>query len=178
MKEFTGNTEAEVWQQVAADMAAQKGVLRYTAMLTQQGRQMLFDLDIDLGGGFESGISTTTFKAAVPAQIPLRFHLYEQDLLHEIGKVLGMEDVKLGYPEFDDAFIVQTNQPETLKKIFANEETRRILRKHSSASLKLDVEDDTPNAAILRFRKDEAIGELTDLQEVYHVMWEILVQLA
>ncbi|WP_242916182.1 hypothetical protein [Pontibacter liquoris] len=178
IKEFTGATEAEIWQQVAADMAAQKGIIRYTAMLHQGGYHTLFDLDIDLGGGFESGISTTTFKAAVPARVPLRFHLQEQDFLHEIGKALGMEDVKLGYPDFDDAFMIRTNQPDTLKKLFADEKTRHILLRHTSASLKLEAEDEASETAILQFRKDEPIGDAASLQDIYHVLVHILAQIA
>ncbi|MBF9253456.1 hypothetical protein I2I11_09150 [Pontibacter sp. 172403-2] len=173
IKEFTGTTEAEIWQKVAEDIAAHKAVLKYTALLHQSGQQILFDLDIDLGGGFESGISTTTFRAAVPARVPLRFHLHEQDFLGEISKVLGMEDVKVGYPDFDAAFIIKTNQPDTLRKLFADESVRRILLRHTTGRLKLEAEDGSPDA-ILSFKKDEAIVEVTVLREIYHVLRVIL----
>ncbi|MCC9136796.1 hypothetical protein ACFSKU_10170 [Pontibacter silvestris] len=171
IKQIKGETEAELWQKFAADLSAKDNVLKYSALLLQPGQETFFDIDIDLGGGFESGISTTRFRTALPATTALRFNIHEQDLLNEIGKVLGMEDIKLGYPEFDAAFIVQANNPNALKRLFAEESIRSILLKHPTAKLKLDTSSnpDAPDV-YLSFSKNEAIVEITDLREIYHLL--------
>ncbi|MCC9166751.1 hypothetical protein [Pontibacter harenae] len=171
IKQFEGDTETELWQKVAADMSSLGDVLKYSVILNQSGQQTLFDLDIDLGGGFESGISTTRFRTALPAATVLRFNIHEQDFLNEIGKVLGMEDIKFGYPDFDAAFIVQTNNANALKHLFSQESIRNILLKHPTAKLKLDVSSDPAAPDVyLSFSKNNAVVEVAELQEIYHLL--------
>jgi hypothetical protein len=50
-KIYTGNTEDDVWQQLAADV--DENVLEYHALIKQGSRNITLDIDIDLGGGFE-----------------------------------------------------------------------------------------------------------------------------
>lgn len=171
IKRFTGENEAAIWQQVADDMVQEGQFFRYTAILSQQGQDTLMDIDIDLGGGFESGISITTFRTPLRQPVSLRFNMHEQDFLNEIGKVLGMEDIKLGYPDFDAAFIIQTNQPETLKSLFADERIRELLLQHPKAKLKLSAEDESPTAeAYLTFTLDKGIVDLNKLRAIYQLL--------
>ena len=38
-----------------------------------------------------------------------RFTIYRQGVFSDIGKWLGMQDVTVGCPEFDEAFIIKGN---------------------------------------------------------------------
>ena len=177
LRHFSGATETEIWQQVAADMHQQTEILEYSAQLNQQNHQVYFDIDIDLGGGFEGGFETTTFMAPVENH-DLKFHLHPQNWLNEIGKILGMEDVELGYPEFDKTFIIKASNPEKLKAIFADESIRQTLLKYPNCELKLSHESDEPGARnLLTFSLDLALISPEHLREIYHVMLQILDQL-
>ncbi len=39
----------------------------------------------------------------------LRLEIYPQTIVHQVGKLLGMQDIEVGRPAFDDAFIIQGN---------------------------------------------------------------------
>lgn len=203
IRKFTGDTEAELWQQVVADMALQEEILQYSAQLNQAGQTVYFDIDIDLGGGFEGGYASTTFmtpvadfagpvdnsmlynmghastafSAPVHSTSAFRFHLHEEGFLDEIGKVFGMEDVQVGYPEIDKAFIVKTNQPEKLKALLADEGLQAFLLKHKDCQLELKREEEEQEA-ILTFSADRAILDVAELQEVYHWMRQIAQRVA
>jgi hypothetical protein len=177
IRTYSADTEQELWQLVATDMAQQKELLQYSAQLTQAGQPMYFDIDIDLGGGFESGFSTTNFLAPVPGNPTLRFHLHEQDWVNEIGKVFGLEDVKLGYPELDEAFIIKTNEPETLAQLLSDDAVRTFLLKHQNAELELK-QDNEEAGLILTFSKDEAILDMAELREVYRVLRELVSRIS
>ncbi len=153
-------------------MSQEGQFFRYAALLSQPDQDTLLDIDIDLGGGFESGISITTFSTPLRQPVSLRFNMHEQDFLNEIGKVLGMEDIKLGYPDFDAAFIIQTNQPETLKSLFADESTRELLLQYPKAKLKLSAEDESSAAEAQRltFTIDEGIVDVARLRAIYHLL--------
>ncbi len=154
-------------------MQQEGDLLTYTALLNQNGRETLLHIDIDLGGGFESGFSTTLLRVKITHPVFLQFNIHEQDLLNEVEKLFGMEDIKLGYPEFDAAFMVQTNQPETVKALFADEAIRNTLLRHPDAKLKLQANDDA-TGSWLEFTKEDAIVDPAELREVYQLLQGIL----
>ncbi|SNC68379.1 hypothetical protein SAMN06265337_2285 [Hymenobacter gelipurpurascens] len=176
---FSADTEAALWQQVAADMAQEPDLLEYTANLQQNGHTIQLDIDIDMGGGFEGGYETTTFTAVVPRPVALRFALHEQDWIHELGKLLGLTDVELGYPELDAAYIITTNDKEALRALFSDPAIQQTLLKYQEMRLTLAPshhEDDSE--LYLTFLKEQAILEPEQLQEIYHLLYTLLQQLA
>lgn len=174
---FTAPAAEPLWQQVTTDMAAQTDLLDYTALLDQAGHQVLLAIDIDPGGGFESGFATTTFSAAVPNTVALRFSLHEQGWAQEIGKLLGMEDAELGYPEIDEAFIVKTNDAPLLTQLLAAPELRIALLRHREGRLILERTDDTVPGLTLYFTQDAAVLESGQLQEIHALLLALLMQL-
>ena len=69
IKVIAGNTEEEIWQQVASDLAGQD-VLEYHAMLQPMGKPIiLLEVEIDLGGGFEGGYELTRLSVSVSVQM-------------------------------------------------------------------------------------------------------------
>jgi hypothetical protein len=178
IKSFSADTEEELWHLVAYDMANQKELLQYSAQLTQAGQPIYFDIDIDLGGGFEGGISSTTFMAPAPSHVALRFALHEQGFMDEVGKFFGMEDIELGYPDLDNAFIIKTNQPDTLKSLLADPTIHQLLLKHKSCELRLhDDADETGPETVLTFTKDEAILDISELRGIYSMLYLMLQKL-
>src|SRR6187399_809954 len=101
IRNFRGATEEAIWQQITPDMQQQGDILEYAAEIHQLDRIIYFEIDIDLGGGFESGYETTRFQIPLPTHPTLRFHIHPEDWISEIGKFLGMEDVELGFPRMD-----------------------------------------------------------------------------
>ncbi|TGE07647.1 hypothetical protein [Hymenobacter fodinae] len=179
IRSFSADTETALWQQVAADMAQEPDLLEYTADLHQQGYTIRLDIDIDLGGGFEGGFETTTFTAPVPASVELRFALHEQDWIHEIGKLLGLTDVQLGYPELDPAYIITTNDPAALQGLLSDPAIRETLQKYQELRLSLaPVHHDNVDELFLTLTKEQAIVEPAQLQEIYHMLLSLLQQLA
>ncbi|WP_192822025.1 hypothetical protein [Rufibacter sp. LB8] len=179
LRKFNCTSEEELWQQVALDIARDKNLTSYSAQLNLNDTEVFLDIDIDLGGGFESGFSTTTFMAPLLSPSTFQFVLHEQDWMSEIGKFFGMDDVTLGYPELDEAFVVKTNQPETLQALFADEHLRHALLQHPNCELKLGTESDDADAPpFITFSKDEAILDMTKLQEVYRMVITIVQKLA
>jgi hypothetical protein len=175
---ISGKTEAEIWQQVASDLAQKGDILEYAAQLVQSHTDIYLNIDIDLGGGFEGGFETTSFMAPLAETNPFKFHIHEQNWVNEIGKVLGLEDIELGYPELDEAFIIKTNEPETLKALLADENLRLALLKHRECELKLSPESHEPESQhLLTYTIDQAITEVSELQEIYHMMLDLVQKL-
>ncbi|RFP65776.1 hypothetical protein D0N36_07550 [Hymenobacter lapidiphilus] len=179
IRTFTADSEPALWAQVAADMASQPDLFDYRADLRQPPYCVRLELDIDLGGGFEGGYELTTLRAVVPGQPALRFALHEQDWVHEIGKLLGLEDVELGYAELDQTFIITTNDPNTLRRLLADPAVHQTLLHHPAARFTLAPDSDAADAPLLlTFHLERAVIEPDQLRELYQLLLRMLQQLA
>ncbi|MBT2559339.1 hypothetical protein J7E24_16235 [Hymenobacter sp. ISL-91] len=179
VRTFTADSEPALWAQVAADMARQPDLFDYRADLCQPPYRVRLELDIDLGGGFEGGYELTTFQAVVPSRPALRFALHEQDWVHEIGKLLGLEDVELGYAELDQTFIISTNDPNTLRRLLADPAVHQTLLRHPAARFTLAPDSDAADAPVLLiFQLERAVVEPEQLRELYGLLLRMLQQLA
>lgn len=176
-KIISGNSIEEIWQQIDADFTTTPDLFEYNAVIEQQGRSVMLDIDIDLGGGFEGGYALTRFVANLKRFDHFRFALHRQDFIDGIGKFLGMEDVVLGYPEFDKKIIVKTNDADRLKDVLADDSVReRILSfdefnmhigHHHSSNTEVE-------SAFLELRIDDGITEVPKLREIYTAFMLVL----
>ena len=168
-----------IWQELEADLNKEDEVLEYHAILQQDNRRVLFDIDIDLGGGFESGMSVTTFNSYLYNRDSFRFAIHKQGFVDEIGKFFGMQDVVLGYKEFDDHFIVKTNDEARAALIFADEETRATLTALPDLSFGIVhylLEAGNGKAPFLELRIEDSITDPSLLKRIYTVFFNVLVQ--
>ena len=78
-----------------------------------------------------SGKHSTTYtriRAPFENRDGFRFTIYRKTLFSGIGKWLGMQDVEVGHPYFDDAFIIKGNDEGKLRLLFANERIRKLIQ--------------------------------------------------
>lgn len=141
---------------------------------------MLLYIDIDPGGGFESGYTTTLFSA--PVQTPDDFELtvHEQGLLEEAGKLFGMQDAIIGYPELDKKLLIKTNDAARVKGLFADETVRDVFQSLQDFTLQVvrrTAGDDDKKESFLELNIEEAIIHPDRLRKIYRAFFRILVLL-
>jgi hypothetical protein len=171
-KKFQGDDFSGIWTQVSSDMRLNENVLHYEVQLCLPESKTELVIDIDLGGGFQSGISTTSFRAHTSVSPDYRFALHDETFLDEIGKFFGMQDVVIGYPEFDDLLIIKTDNEEMTRQIFSNQQARITIQSLKNFSLYLDpTEEGTAN---LHLMINEGITDTHLLQELHAAFVSIL----
>ena len=69
-----------------------------------------------------------------------RFTVYRKGLFSGIGKFFGMQDLEVGYPEFDDAFIIKGTDEGRVSQLFANEKLRALIS--AQKDIQFSVKDD------------------------------------
>ncbi|MFT2011261.1 hypothetical protein ACMA1I_21500 [Pontibacter sp. 13R65] len=171
---ITGQTEEAICQQLAEDMQQHPDLLQYQVLLQQAPYQVLFRLDVDLGGGFESGISSTLFSATLQKSSGYRFRLQQQGLLEEVGKLLGMQDIKIGDSEFDAHTLVQANQEEKVKQMLSQPDVRSPFLQLSDYQVELTLPGEANEPARLDFWIQEAITDPIQLCQLYHSFMALL----
>jgi hypothetical protein len=178
LKIVSGNTEEEIWQQVKNDLANQNAILEYKAVLEQNGKQVLFNIDVDPGGGFEGGFTTTAFLAPLTNAANFQLAIHRERLLDEAGKLFGMQDVVIGYPEFDKKVIIKTNNETKIKDVFADAEIRNVIGKLNDFSLKTisrsGFEKANDEGVYLELIIENEVPEAVELQKIYHAFIALL----
>jgi hypothetical protein len=181
VKTFTGETDAEVWQQLEADWAKDPDPLEYRAILQQAGYKVLLDIDIDPGGGFEGGIETTSFSASFDNPENFRFGLHHESFLDEVGKFLGMQDIETGDARFDANVAVKSSDEARIKAILANETIRLSLVDLEDFSFGISLPHGIEGAntqSTLELSMNEGITDLAQLRSLYIAFFQTLLDLA
>ena len=68
-----------------------------------------------------------------------RFTIYRKSLFSDLGKLLGMQDIEVGDPEFDEAFIIKGNDESKVRDLFANPKIRQMIQ--DQPKIRLEVKD-------------------------------------
>jgi hypothetical protein len=69
-----------------------------------------------------------------------RFTIYHKEFFSEIGKWFGMQDIEIGHPAFDSAFIVKSKDTGKVRRLFSNAKIRDTLLR--MPAIRLAVIDD------------------------------------
>jgi hypothetical protein len=175
---ITGQTKEEIRQQLAEQFNKEDDLLDYATTINFKGRQVFVEIDIDLGGGFESGYETTTLLAPLHTQPPFRFAIHKEHFSDEIGKFFGMQDVELGYDEFDKKLIIKTNSPEKLHDVFADPASRGVfqnLEDFTFGTTTHHTSDADNRAPFLELTIETGITNADRLMEIFEAFYTVLV---
>src|SRR5882757_3247211 len=103
------STEDQIYKQLTAGLKKYSIPDDYSVWIHQGSTKIFLQIDIDLGGGFESGISFTRFTAPVIHTAGFIFTIRSEGLLEKVEKLFGMKDIIIGYPAFDKKFMIRSN---------------------------------------------------------------------
>lgn len=171
---ITANSEEEIALNLTAYLQRQSEAFQHMVALQQNGRRILLEVDIDPGGGFESGYATTRLSAPVAEGGDFAFTIHPEGFLADFAKLFGLQDEVVGYPEFDEKVIIKTNHKEKVRAVFADETTRQILSMLSNFTLQLRIEDD--GRRLLQLELEEGITDPASIMNLYKTFLNVLEQ--
>ena len=175
----------DIWNEVKADLDSISYPFVYNINIRENERSVFLNIEVDLGGGFESGFQSTSLTAPVPIQFTtlasrltenrnFRFAVHDEDFIDKVGKFFGMEDIKTGYPEFDKKLVVKTNDPEKVKELFANKETRDLFQSLGGFNLHIANYDHDDRHSSLELTIDRAVTDAAQLHKIYIAFVRVL----
>jgi hypothetical protein len=176
---ITGESEFAVLEQLKNDFKFPEKLLDYSAEIHLGNRILYLQLDVDLGGGFESGYAFTTLQAPFSDPNGFRFALYPQDFLAGIGKLFGMQDVKVGFPDFDRKFIIKSNQSLKVKQLLADNAIREKLQQMQHFKFEIAHIDasEARQTARLELTISEAVTDPKAIEDLVFLMIRTLKKL-
>ena len=115
----------------------------------------------------DSGNSNRTYtrvRAPFINKDELYFKIYREGFFSDMGKFLGMQDIKTGDPFFDEQFIIKSNNRKKLKLFLADPKIKELIQSQPKIHLEIRVMKDSLVLtiwALVGIATGEAISDLS-----------------
>ena len=179
-----GPSKDEVWRQLSEEIGAEFVEGGFWKGSKVQAHVGPWTVTLDMGTSDEDGESPAT-RLRAPYINPegFRFTIYRKNLFSDLGKFLGMQDIEVGDPEFDEAFIIKGNDESKVRDLFANSKIRQMIQ--DQPKFRLEVKDSEgwfgpkfpENVDELHFQVVGVIKDVERLKALFDLFAAVLDQL-
>lgn len=185
LKKLFGPYKNDIWKQLAQEIDADFVESRFLkdSKVEASVKEWTVTLDtfvVPVGKVF---ITYTRMRAPYVNKDGFRFKLYRKGFFSDLGKKMGMQDIDVGFPEFDDRFIIQSKDEHKLQRLFANPKLRELIDAQPDISLEVEDDDGWLSAKFpegvdqLTFKVVGVIKDIELLKQLYALFAETLNQL-
>ena len=136
-----GPSKDEVWRQLSQEIGAEfveGGFWKGNKVQAHVGPWTI-TLDTYTESTGETHVTYTRMRAPYVNPEGFRFTIYRKGLFSDLGKLLGMQDIEVGDPEFDEAFIIKGNDEGKVCGLFADPKIRQMIQ--DQPKIRLEVKD-------------------------------------
>ena len=137
-----GPDKDEVWRQLSEEMGAevvQGGFWKGGSKVQAQVGPWTVTLETYTVSSGYSHVTFTRLRAPYVNPEGFRFTIYRKGFFSDLGKFLGMQDIEVGDPEFDEACIIKGNDEERVRELFSNTKIRQMIL--AQPKIRLEVKD-------------------------------------
>jgi len=183
LRQIFGPSKNEIWQQLSDQLGGDfiQGGFFKGSKVEVHHEQWTITLDLYTEPSGEQSQTYTRMRAPYVNKDGFRFTIYRKGFFSELGKLLGMQDVEIGEPDFDDAFIIKGNDENRLRELFGNQNIRRLIEQQPK--IYLAVRDDDggwfkarfpEGVDELYFRVPGVVKDIGRLKALYDLFAEVL----
>jgi len=160
------------WKQLATDVGGEfiSGGAFRASKVQAHIKQWTLTLDTYT---LSAGDSTTTFtrlRSGLQNKVGLQFKLFREGLVGKLDKALGGQDIEIGVPDFDDAFVIQGSDPARMQALLTDVKIRQLIQGQRSITLTLKGDE-------LRFEASGVIKDIPRLKSLFELFGELLNRL-
>jgi len=182
-----GPSKDEIWQQFSAATGGEfvEGGFWKGSKVDARHGEWIVTLDTYTVSNGKSSSTYTRMRAPYVNPDGFNFDIYRKGIFSDIGKWMGMQDVEVGYPEFDENFVIKGNDEGKLRRLFANEKIRALIS--AQPNIRFCVKDDENNfwsgsgfpqgVDELYFQTGGIIKDVDRLKQLYDLFSETLDEL-
>jgi hypothetical protein len=180
-----GPSKDELWKQLSQEIGADfvAGRLWKGSKVHAHVGPWTITLDTHTVSSGESQVTYTRIRAPYVGGAGFRFTIYRKGIFSELGKLMGMQDIEVGDPEFDDAFIIKGTDESRVRELFSNRRIRELIT--AQPEIHLSVHDSEgwfgpkfpDDVDELVFQVVGVIKDLSRLKKLYDLFAEVLDQL-
>ena len=184
LRRLFGPSRREIWQQLSADIQG-----RYVSSFWTGDKvhgthgEWTVTLDTYVVSTGKTYITFTRMRAPYVNPGGFRFTIYRKSIFSGIATMLGMQDIEIGDPEFDEAFVIKGTDERPVKALFANPHIRELMEQQRNIHLTVKDDEGWFGASFpdgvdeLYFAVPGVIRDLDRLKLLYELFAEVLEQL-
>ncbi len=136
-----GPSKDEVWRQLSQEIGAEfvEGGLWKGNKVQAHVKPWTITLDTYTVSTGKSSVTYTRMRAPYVNPEGFRFTIYRKSIFSDLGKFLGMQDIEVSDPDFDEAFIIKGNDESRVRDLLANPKIRQMIQ--DQPAIRLEVKD-------------------------------------
>jgi hypothetical protein len=141
-RNWFGPSRTEVWRQLSDEIGGtftSGGAWKRDTVEVSHGEWTL-TLDKYV---VSTGKTTTTYTRMRAPYVNLgefRFTIYRRSVFSRLGTRLGMQDIEVGFPQFDEDFVIKGTDEARVRRLFRNARLRELIA--AQPAIRLSVRDD------------------------------------
>lgn len=142
LRRLFGPSRDEVWRQLASEIGARYvdgGFWRGDKVQVDVG-EWTVTLDTYTVSTGHTHVTYTRMRAPYVNPDGFRFRVWRGGFFSAVGKLLGMQDLEIGDPAFDQAYVIQGNDESKVRALFGNPRIRELIS--ALSEFHLEVKDD------------------------------------
>ncbi|EGD46949.1 hypothetical protein Cpap_1144 [Ruminiclostridium papyrosolvens DSM 2782] len=142
LREIFGPSKKEIWKSLSEQIGSQfiEGGFFSADKVVAHVKDWTVTLDTHTVSTGKSSTTYTRMRAPYVNKDGFSFKIYRKGIFSGIGKALGGQDVEVGFPEFDEDFIIKGNDEQKLRTLFANSKIRQLIE--LQPDICLEIKDD------------------------------------
>jgi hypothetical protein len=185
LRQLFGPSRNEIWRQLSADIDGQfvSGGLFKTAKVQATHGEWIVTLDTYAVHAGNVTIIYTRMRAPYVNPGGFRFTIYRRGFFSDFAKLMGMQDVQVGFEPFDSDFIIKGTDQAMVRALFGKQKIRDLIA--AQEKIHFTVKDDEGWFAAkfpegvdeLYFNVAGVIKDLDRLKALYDLFSETLDQL-
>lgn len=140
LRDWFGPSRTEIWSKLSAQIggAYTPGTWRRCDRIEVEHGPWTITLDTYTVHANNAHMPFTRIRAPFLNTDQFRFKIYRSNLFSAIGKWFGMQDIEVGSVQFDDDFVIKTNDETKVRRFCANADLRKLLKAQKSITLSLE----------------------------------------
>lgn len=180
-----GPSKKEIWSQLAEEIKANyidNGIWKGDRVEARVDNWSIA-LDTYVVSTGKASITYTRMRAPFVNRDSFYFKIYRNGIFSGLGKLLGMQDINVGYDSFDEEFIIKGTSEEKVKRLFSNERIRALIQEQPEINLEIKDDDGSFRTSFpedvdeLCFMVTGVIDDIEQLKELYELFAEVLREL-
>jgi hypothetical protein len=185
LRTLFGSSTEEIWRQLCAEIGAQYVDGEFWKGNKVQGAHGPWTITLDTYTVSNGKTSTTYTRMRAPFvdSEGFRFTVYRKGIFSEIGKWFGMQDIEIGDANFDQDFILKSNQEPKLRELLGSSKIRELINQQPEIYFAIKDDEGFFGSSFPEGVDElyfQVVGVITDLEQLkllYDLFAETLDQL-
>ena len=181
LKSLFGPSQKVIWRQLSREVRGQfheGGLLATTAVQARAG-DWIITLDTVTTGDGKTNQTFTRLRAPYFNPERFRFEIYRASIFSGLGKAMGMQDIAVGHARFDRDFVIKSNAPGRVRRLFDNRKIRDLIDAQPRINLSVKAHEGwfskfPEGVDELHFQAAGVIKDLAQLKTLFDLFAEVL----